>query len=91
MYIALQIIGWVGSALLVISLLQSRMLALRVLNLIAAAVLVGYNAALLVWPMVAMNAAVAIIDIGHLIAIGRRRVQPAEEPASEPTSVALWT
>ncbi|MFG2041390.1 hypothetical protein [Dactylosporangium sp. NPDC048998] len=71
--VVLQTIGWIGSALLVVSLLQSRMLTLRFLNLIAAVVLVGYNAALLVWPMVAMNVAVAIIDIGHLIAIGRRR------------------
>ncbi|MEU1973747.1 hypothetical protein ABZ477_18985 [Microbacterium sp. NPDC019599] len=59
----IEAIGWAGSALLVISLLQGNMMRLRVLNLIAAVALVLYNALVETWPMVAMNAAVAIIDI----------------------------
>jgi len=63
----LEIIGWAGSALLVLSLLQSRMRTLRILNLIAAVALVGYNTALAVWPSAAMNLAVAAIDIYYLV------------------------
>ncbi len=48
-------VGWAGSALVVASLLQTRLVRLRVLNSIACAVLVAYNAAVGVWPMVAMN------------------------------------
>ena len=42
----LDLIGWAGSALLVWSLLQSRILRLRALNLVGCLVLIGYNAAM---------------------------------------------
>lgn len=76
----IEVIGWAGSVLLVVSLLQSGMMRLRVLNLIAAVILVGYNAAVETWPMVGMNAAVAIIDI-YFIAKLRREAEsvPAEQ------------
>jgi len=75
----IQIVGWVGSALLVFSLLQSRMPRLRVLNLVAALILIAFNAALQVWPMVGMNAAVAAIDVYFLVRLTRqsRRKQNA--------------
>jgi hypothetical protein len=53
--LALQLLGWVESALLVYSVLQTRILRLRVLNGVASAVLTIFNAAIAVWPMVAMN------------------------------------
>ncbi|GAB3614486.1 hypothetical protein [Humibacter ginsengisoli] len=79
--VIVEVIGWSGSALLVISLFQSRMLTLRVLNLLAALVLIGYNAALAVWPSVALNVAVAVIDAYYLIAWRTRsaRVTTAEQ------------
>jgi hypothetical protein len=64
----LEIVGWAGSALLVVSLLQTRLMRLRVLNGVASAVLVGYNAVLGVWPIVAMN--VVLVGI-NLVAITR--------------------
>ena len=51
----LDALGWAGSALLVYSLLQARVLRFRVLNLVASLVLVVFNALLGIWPMVAMN------------------------------------
>ena len=59
----IEAIGWTGSILLVISLLQAKMLRLRVLNLIAAVILVLYNTMVHTWPMAGMNVAVAIIDV----------------------------
>ena len=53
--LALQLLGWAGSALLVYSVLQTRILSLRILNGVASAVLAVFNAAIAVWPMVAMN------------------------------------
>ena len=73
-------IGWIGSTLLVVSLLQTRVLRLRVLNTVAAVVLVVYNAIIEVWPMVAMN--VAIIAI-NLVFVARLRT------AAEPTGYTL--
>ncbi|MEU4419634.1 hypothetical protein AB0F81_03350 [Actinoplanes sp. NPDC024001] len=60
------IIGWAGSALLVWSLLQSRLLRLRALNLAGCLVLLGFNAAIGVWPMVGLNAVLAVINIWYL-------------------------
>jgi hypothetical protein len=69
----LEIIGWVGSAVLVWSLAQARVLRFRLLNFIASVVLTGYNAVVGVWPMVAMNAVIALIDVYHLVRLLRDR------------------
>jgi hypothetical protein len=62
----LDVIGWLGSALLVWSLLQARILRLRLYNLLGCLVLIGYNAALQVWPMVGLNAALTVINVYYL-------------------------
>ncbi|MBB5480591.1 hypothetical protein [Micromonospora parathelypteridis] len=62
----LDLVGWAGSAVLVWSLLQSRVLRLRALNLVGSVVLIGYNAALEVWPMVGLNVVLAAINIWYL-------------------------
>ena len=62
----LDLIGWFGSALLIVSVMQARLLRFRVLNLFACVVLTGFNAALLIWPMVAMNVALSLINLWHI-------------------------
>ena len=62
----LDIVGWAGSALLIYSVMQARVLRFRVLNLIASAILAGFNAALGIWPMVAMNAALCLINLWYI-------------------------
>jgi hypothetical protein len=62
----LDIVGWVGSGLLVWSLLQSRLLRLRALNLVGCLVLIGYNGAVRVWPMVGLNVVLALINLWYL-------------------------
>jgi hypothetical protein len=59
----IDVLGWAGSALLIYSLLQARVLRLRVLNLIACVILVVFNALLGIWPMVAMNVALSAINL----------------------------
>ena len=56
------LLGWGGSALLVYSILQTRLLRLRALNLVASSALLVFNALIEVWPMVAMNAVLALIN-----------------------------
>ncbi|NIK55494.1 YgjV family protein [Kribbella shirazensis] len=72
------IIGWGGSALVVWSLLQTRILRLRILNLIGCVILVGFNAVVGVWPMVGMNAVLAVINVVHLWRLLRHRHDEAE-------------
>lgn len=54
------------------------MLRLRILNLIAALILVVYNALVETWPMVGMNAAVAVIDVWFIVKL----VRPAPQTSA---------
>ena len=62
----LDAVGWLGSALLVYSVMQARLLRFRVVNTAACVVLTGFNAALGIWPMVAMNIALTLINLWHI-------------------------
>ncbi|MDO5504559.1 MAG: hypothetical protein Q4G67_15450 [Actinomycetia bacterium] len=66
-------VGWAGSALLIFSLLQARVLRLRVLNTIACVVLIFFNAVIEVWPMVAMNVVLSAINIYFIVKLLRER------------------
>lgn len=69
----LDALGWGGSALLIFSLLQARVLRFRVLNFIACLVLVVFNAVLMIWPMVAMNVVLAGINLWFIVRLLRER------------------
>ncbi|WP_193609337.1 YgjV family protein [Nocardioides lijunqiniae] len=69
----LDVLGWGGSALLVLSLLQTRVLRFRALNLVACLILVGFNAFVGVWPMVGMNVVLAAINVWFLVRLSRER------------------
>jgi hypothetical protein len=69
----LDILGWGGSALLVYSLLQSRVLRFRVLNLAACVILLTFNALIGVWPMVGMNLVLCAINIWFIVRLVRDR------------------
>ena len=62
----IEVLGWVGSAILVVSLLQTRVLRLRWINLVGCLVLIGYNAVVGVWPMVGLNVVLALINVVYL-------------------------
>jgi hypothetical protein len=59
----LDALGWAGSALLIFSLMQARVLRFRVLNLVACVILIVFNAILEIWPMVAMNVVLSLINL----------------------------
>src|SRR6476661_7236497 len=68
-----QALGWAGSALLVFSLLQTRILRFRLLNLTASLTLVVFNSLIHVWPMVAMNVVTAGINVTMITRLLRER------------------
>jgi hypothetical protein len=59
----LDALGWGGSALLIYSLMQARVLRFRVLNTLGCVVLIVFNALVGVWPMVGMNVVLAGINL----------------------------
>ncbi len=69
----LDVLGWGGSALLVFSLLQARVLRFRVLNLTACVLLLVFNALIEVWPMVGMNLVLAAINVWFIVKLTRER------------------
>ena len=69
----LGLLGWVGSVLLIVSLLQTRVLRFRLLNLAASIILVIFNALLAVWPMVGMNVATSAINVFFITRMLRDR------------------
>jgi hypothetical protein len=74
----LDALGWAGSALLVYSLMQARVLRFRILNLVACLVLVVFNGLLHIWPMVAMNVVLSGINLYFI----RRLVSQRHDPKS---------
>jgi hypothetical protein len=69
----LDVLGWVGSALLVFSLMQARVLRFRLLNLLACVILVVFNGLLGIWPMVAMNVVLAGINLWFIRKLASER------------------
>jgi len=69
----LDLFGWAGSVLLIVSLLQTRVLRFRVLNLAASLSLVAFNALIGVWPMVGMNLAICVINVWFIVRMVRTR------------------
>ena len=75
------VLGWGGSLLLVISLVQTRIDRLRWINLAACVLLIVYNLWLGSWPMVAMNTALVAINTYNLARL--TRVRPATGAAPD--------
>lgn len=75
--VVLEVVGWVGSAIVVWSMMQQRILRLRVYNLIGCLVQVLYNGVLGVWPVVALNVVLALVQVVNLTRLLRGRDDPA--------------
>ncbi|TPW77459.1 YgjV family protein [Schumannella soli] len=86
--VAVEAVGWAGSLLLIVSLVQTRIVRLRWINLFACGLLLAYNLWLPSWPMVAMNAALVVINVVNLVRLRRAGRSVAAESASTaaPTS-----
>ena len=69
----LDALGWAGSALLVYSLLQARVLRFRVLNFVASVLLTVFNAILGIVPMIALNGVLAVINLWFIVRLTRQR------------------
>ncbi|MDD9206109.1 hypothetical protein PU560_06445 [Georgenia sp. 10Sc9-8] len=62
----LEIFGWIGSAVIVVSMMQQRILRLRWINLGGCLIHIVYNGILGVWPMVGLNVVLAVVQIVNL-------------------------
>lgn len=69
----LDVLGWISSALVVLSLMQARVLRFRWMNLVGAALATVVNALLGIWPFAVMNGVIAVIDVYWLWRLTRDR------------------
>lgn len=68
-----ELIGYVGSALIVLSLMMRSVLRLRWINLIGAAIFTVYGALIAAPPVWVVNGAIIVIDVYHLAQLKRDR------------------
>ncbi|MBW3068654.1 YgjV family protein [Actinomyces sp. 594] len=79
----MEIVGWAGSGLVIVSLVVANQRTFRRLNLAGSLIATAYNLVLGVWPAVGMNATIALIDLYWLIRL-RRSVSPLPESGEVP-------
>ncbi|MBO3095324.1 hypothetical protein [Cellulomonas dongxiuzhuiae] len=72
-----EVVGWAGSVLVVVSLMQARVWRFRVMNLAGAVLATAYNAVFGIWAFAAMNGAIAVIDAYWLWRMRRERSDAA--------------
>jgi hypothetical protein len=72
-----ELIGYLASALIVVSLLMASVLKLRVINLIGAVVFTAYGVLIGSVPVIAANAAIVLIDVYYLAIMLRERSRDA--------------
>ena len=68
-----EIVGYVASIIIAISVMNTNVLRLRIFNLIGAACFVVYGLLIQAWPVAGLNAFVVVINILHLYKIFRSR------------------
>lgn len=73
----LEIFGWVGSLMVIASLILASQMKFRWYNMTGSLIATIYNALLSVWPFVAMNAAIVLIDAYWIMRL-RREAKAAD-------------
>ncbi|MHA7880748.1 MAG: hypothetical protein ACX931_13210 [Saccharospirillum sp.] len=68
----LDLYGYLGSALIAISLMMSNIRKLRWINLIGAGTFASYGVLIQAWPVAALNGFIVLINVVHLWQIHRR-------------------
>lgn len=65
--ILLEIFGYIGTALIILSMTMKSLVKLRIFNISGAVISVIYSIIVKAWPVVLLNAALTVINSYHLI------------------------
>jgi hypothetical protein len=63
----LEAFGYVGSVIVVLSLMMSNLARLRALNFVGSAIFTVYSAIIGAWPLLAVNGFIALVDVYFLV------------------------
>jgi hypothetical protein len=84
-----EVIGYAGSALIVLSLMMHSVLRLRWINLVGAAIFTVYGVLIAAPPVWVVNAAIVVIDIYHLTQLKSDRREAFEMLEVDPAATYL--
>jgi hypothetical protein len=76
MNLYLELLGYLGTALVVVSMTMSSLIRLRVINIVGSAIGAADSLASGVYPMAVMNLSLIVINLCHLIRDRRRGTTP---------------
>ncbi len=68
----MEIVGYIGSALVIISMLMTSLVRLRILNLCGALLSMLYAIAVEAWPVVMLNGALLLIQLVQILRLWRQ-------------------
>lgn len=86
MQIAIETIGWTGSALILVSVAQSRPRRLHLLNIGACITLTVYNAFIGAVPGIGLNAGLILVNLWRLRSLHLQSAAPVSvDPEDEPS------
>ena len=91
MNIYLEIFGYVGTALVLLSMMMTSVVKLRLLNIIGSIISMIYSILCGAWPVVFLNFGLIIINVYQLLRLGRTKVMFAHVPvAGDDKSLAYF-
>ena len=82
MRILLEIFGYMGTALVIISMMMKSINKLRMFNISGAIISAIYSAIIQAWPVVLLNVALTVINVYHLISAAVKKPESYEEKAN---------
>jgi hypothetical protein len=72
----IELYGYLGSFIIAISLMMSDIRRLRWLNMLGAVVFSSYGFIISAWPVLVLNAFIALINLYHILALYRGANKP---------------
>ncbi len=78
----MEIFGYIGSGLVIISMLMTSVVKLRVINMCGATISAVYAAVIAAWPVVLLNAALILIQILQLIRLQKEKQRAKKAPSA---------
>lgn len=73
MNIWLEVFGWIGTAIVLSSMLMTNINKLRIVNITGSVVSAAYAALCNTWPVVFLNVGMIIINVAQLIRVRKRK------------------
>lgn len=71
--VAVEIVGYIGSALVATSLMMNNIWRLRWINLVGASTFATYGFLIGAWPVLCLNGFIALVDVVYLVIMSRKK------------------